>query len=413
MRMMHNNRIFFIACDFMLPCMLFFFFATSPGHCEEGPRLSGTVQYKFTGYRDIPGKPSRWKEATLRADLKGNIWGVDYLLEPIARWDHPTLSHGVIDEISDNDRLRHTIDIEEAWLSTVSGKNYFGFGKKKYAWGKADVYNPIDRLNPRDFTDPIDSKKIGIFSAEYTFTAERYSFEFVAIPTFTHNRLPPLESRWSLFSFDIPWAAAKAPQFAARMNVHHTGWDASVVYYEGIEAMPVVIAADSYLRNYRMTLVGATASVVFHNLEAHIETGLFHPHDDLFDTYVENVVGLNYSWSNQAGRQRIVVVEYAKEFVVERSERPQEVFYLPIHRPFKNSLLLKSTVEITSDDNLELEVVFNLPDYDYFLETKWIRQFSDTINGELGMDIFHGATPSTFGRFRDNDRVFILVKFTL
>ncbi|HIC90170.1 MAG TPA: hypothetical protein EYP04_12320, partial [Anaerolineae bacterium] len=37
-----------------------------------------------------------------------------------------------------------------------------------YAWGKADAFNPMDQINPRDYLDVLENEKIGVVSASVT-----------------------------------------------------------------------------------------------------------------------------------------------------------------------------------------------------------------------------------------------------
>lgn len=82
---------------------------------------------------------------------------------------------------------------DENYIKMTFGNTIFKAGYNVFSWGYADGQNPTDRLNSKDYSDPLDIAKIPALSV----SAEQYfgdfSMEFIYIPVKSS----------SLFSFDI------------------------------------------------------------------------------------------------------------------------------------------------------------------------------------------------------------------
>ena len=65
--------------------------------------------------------------------------------------------------------------------------------------------------------------------------------------------------------------------------------------------------------------------------------------------------------------------------------------------------------------NAELNNIKNVDFYqgdDYFIQSQLVHDMTDNFEITVGLDIIGGPSDTFFGRFRDNDRVFVKLKYT-
>lgn len=85
-------------------------------------------------------------------------------------------------------------------LSLQAGYNIF-------SWGVTDGYNPLDILNPRQYFDPLHSRKLGLLSLVYSQTLGSWDYEVVFIPLNQGSLLPGDNSRWLPRQIFLPQTA--------------------------------------------------------------------------------------------------------------------------------------------------------------------------------------------------------------
>ena len=94
------------------------------------------------------------------------------------------------DDLSNNTRNRAYLN--EAFIDLTFDDMDFRIGKQIYNWGKADGINPVDALNPTDFSDILDTddETIGLLSLNATYYFKNFSLQGIFIPEFTSSVLP-------------------------------------------------------------------------------------------------------------------------------------------------------------------------------------------------------------------------------
>jgi len=87
--------------------------------------------------------------------------------------------------------------IQDLFVRKDAGDSIFTLGFNTYSWGVTDGYNPLDIINPRDFTNPLHAKKMGSFGLHISQTlSSSLQVEALYIPVQTASRLPAEKSRW-------------------------------------------------------------------------------------------------------------------------------------------------------------------------------------------------------------------------
>lgn len=408
-------------------------YAGEDGADEEERRafpLDGSVEYKNYSYFEEAEQDGNQivNELILKLEFDGSFGEtIRYYLEPRLRVDDDSLSKGVIDGIKDDTPKRRILDVEEGFLKFESEVFDVTAGKLIYAWGTADGYNPTDNLNPRDYTDLLDNEKIGVFSAMGNYYLRDFDLQFVFVPVFTPSRVFPTDSRWAFVppGFPLPINERDLPpdtlanaQFAFRCSTTIKGWDFSLSYYDGIEDAPVGLVefADATPTGVTPTynkirVPGGDFSTTFGKWEIHGELGYFISDDDGLDSYLQYVVGFNYSWSDLVlGHDVTLILEYAGETITNEGDDPAFID-TEISRVFTNSVLSRVIYEIDYYTKFEFLGAFNFDDDDFYIQTKFFRDLSESLKIEAGFDILQGPRDTFFGQFKDNDRFFCSLEY--
>ncbi|MBK7978331.1 MAG: hypothetical protein IPK07_35495 [Deltaproteobacteria bacterium] len=121
----------------------------------------------------------------------------------------PSNEHNVHDFRSVFQDSTPYVEFEEAYLDLELPASALRAGIQKFAWGKLDAQNPTDRLNPAEFTRPLDeiesASKIGIPAVDFKFIPDQVTstgpfemmvLEGVFLPIAGSFRLPTEEERW-------------------------------------------------------------------------------------------------------------------------------------------------------------------------------------------------------------------------
>ena len=360
------------------------------------------------------------------------------------RKDDDDLTDGVNFQVQEKNRRRSLLDLKEAVLTLRGGPLEAGLGKQIYAWGTADTFNPTDNLNAYDYLDVIDNEKLGLWSAALRLTAAATTATFVVVPAFVPSRLPLPRSRWmpSLPAGfvgvaddpEVPRVTAGNLQYAARVRTTARGVDVSASYYDGFEHVPalrvssVAVAPGVVLPRFtpvypRVKVPGLDVSTTYGGFELHAETAARFVESNGRDDRWQGIAGFNYTWESPPlpGVEQIAfLAEYAREITL-RSRSGSN--FLPLDAlpglgdlvsstVFREALIGRALVKLSEDTQVKLTSVFDLDAApNAYVQSKVTHRLTDALQVEAGLDLFAGEPQSHWGRFRQNNRVFVFVKY--
>ncbi len=389
-------------------------------------------------------------EFDLKLDITGDIGDsiTYYSVTPRLRFDNVSWATGVIDEPNETDDDRFLLNIDEAYLAHSSDRFDISFGKMKYEWGTADGYNPTDNINPYDFTDIPTAEKIGVPSISLSYSHDLFNLELVFIPLFSTSRLPGTDNRWigdlseakeNFGSVNVLRGRKELPvnnidnfQYAIRLGSSTlvSGWDFFLSYYDGIESVGVlrtdldtsVVVPGLIPPNLTLFRVfphyrefGADFSTTFNKLEVHGEAAA-HITDGnrKDDDYLEYVVGINYNFDEipfEFLEEIMVILEYTGEEIFDKKTEGKDNSFTgsgDYFRSFKNSVLTSIDIKFSEDTKFEISGAINLDDDDNYIRPLVSHKLYDNTKFELGFDIISGHKDTFFGKWRKNDRFFIM-----
>jgi hypothetical protein len=409
--------------------------------------LKGTAIYKnFSHFETTSNDPQLIRnEGLLRLEATPRLpaWTRAKLVVDVQK-DDDDLTNGVNFQIQDKDPRRSVVDVKEVLLGFRGGPLEATFGKQFYAWGTADAFNPTDNLNAVDYLDVIDNEKIGLWSAGFRLTAAATTATFVVVPAFVPSRLPLPRSRWTpdiptgfvgaAGSREVPDITAGNLQYAARVRTTVRGVDVSASYYDGFEHVPALrvsslavapgVSIPLFTPVYtRVKVPGLDVSTTVGAFEIHAETAARFVESNGRDDRWQGIAGFNYTWDTPLpGVEQIVLLaEYAREVILHRRSGSDIVPLDAVpglgnrvfsDRVFRNALIGRALVKLSEDTQVKLTSIYDLEStLNVYVQPKVSHRITDAFHVDAGLDLFAGERDTHWGRYRQNNRVFVFLRY--
>jgi hypothetical protein len=414
--------------------------APSPPPPEPRFGITGVLQLKnFSHFSETP-RDHRYIRNEAIAELKWkralSPWS-EIRLAGDVRVDDDEFADGVHFQIPETTKRRSMLNLTEGVLRLHKAPVEVTFGKQTYSWGTADAINPTDYLNPYDLLDVLDRTKIGIWSAAFTTTGGPLTYSAVFVPTFTPSRDPLPRSRWAprippgfvgvVDDRELPGKGLDTWQVATRLKATVRGWDASISYYDGYENTPVVrrrqVPVTPFFTVPRLTPVytrlqaaGVDFSTTFDKLELHGEGAFKFVEQRGRDDRFQWIVGANYPLDELPVKwlERIdLVLEYARETLLDtRENSPFERSRGFFSAAFRNAMAGRVRLKFNEETQFAVSGSIDFESAEnYYVQFKLTHKLSDAFHVEGGVDIIAGPQDSFWGRWRDNDRAFAVMKY--
>ena len=175
--------------------------------------------------------------------------------------------------------------IRETWVKAFLGPVDLSIGKQLVSWGTMDVFQPLDVVNPRDYTLPSDSvnEKIPLTMLRSIYNGDRLIADLIVVPFFSESTVAA--SRWqanpSLPSGVTPTVVVETPidrignmEYGGRLQRSFDiaqGADLACTVFYGRQSTPTVdvqvtqgvspsvLISESYRRFLMMGLDGSFA----------------------------------------------------------------------------------------------------------------------------------------------------------
>jgi hypothetical protein len=360
--------------------------------------------------------------------------------------DDDEFTHGFVDDFEDDDLKRNYLNFTEAFLDVYFTDFDLRLGKQIVTWGKADVSNPTNNVTPTDYSNFLDDENMGVVAASINYYWNDWNLQVVGVPGFTPSRLPPEGTRFSLLppegfaviedpllpvALQIPIEDPVLPsntidnaQYGLRLQTTYSGWDFSASFYDGINDFPAptvrfvdtplpVPIPEAIVPVYnKFRAVGGDFATTFDRWGLHGEVAHLVFDGDREDSRLQYVLGIDYTRSDVIFDHDIfIILEYVGEDVTKKGDDFDTGS--SIDRVLVNAIAGNITYDFTEYTKLELRglVDFYQGD-DYYFQSQLIHQMNDNFEITVGLDIIGGPSDTFFGQFKDNDRVFVKVKYT-
>jgi hypothetical protein len=362
--------------------------------------------------------------------------GFQLQLKPQLRFANHNQTNNKL-QYREKDASRPTATLKEAHLSYFGERYEIALGKQIFSWGKADLINPTDDLNPVDILDPLNSKKLGQSALSVRYLGDKINLHGVVLIEPDPSRTPTENSRW--FRSTVPIQQAVMAQLGFTPEIQFTdpefeqglryglqltsstlaeGWDIELSYFHGYEPVGVY---DSTFSGTQLLLNrafpefdewGLGFSSVVDDYEFHAVLSYHDNRDQLMDDdYFTALLGARSSFYEIPFADFIeeitLGVEYVKEQIVRKKTADSRYVQSGFARMMTDSLLSKLQLKFSEDNHLELIALYNFSDKDRYLGIEYRHKWSDSLELSLRLDQLSGASGTLFGEWSHNDRLFI------
>jgi len=366
-----------------------------------------------------------------------------------------------------------SVELREGYMAADFKDVSFVLGKQWVAWGRADEINPVDMINPEDYSEPLvrdkEDKKIRVPALSVSRYMGDFTLTAVLVPDFTPPGLDA-NSHWvrgiltqmdSLKLYYAERAVAESvpayliedyvaerlkieekgndignSQIGARLSGYVMGTDFSVYYYrgfwsdmsrpvvfmEGLDAlsgMPdSVTVAFPPFSMYGFDMEKASGSYTFR-----VEAAYYQDRYITFDTsrISDSADFADFNEHRGAGLTDVVkFVAGADRFLGDLYINAQYVGeYITDHSrlmALDEAYLHSATLKVSSkfaEDRLEpeIKVMYEITENDMYLSPKVSYELSDGVKLTAAADMFTGDEKGTIGQYKTCDQVRISLKY--
>jgi hypothetical protein len=325
-------------------------------------------------------------------------------------------SHGDIDRdrwYDDDDRglKRAPLRFRDLVVGFRAGETTIVVGRQRLTWQRATFVNASDNLTPRDWTDPLDPARLSPYAIDAAWEHERWSLEAAIVPRYAPSRLPQLNERWfELPPLTLSWADAVFPpvswstlQGAVRGGFRGSGGEVRLSYFRGYDDAPRLTPNLTVLDRAfpKLEVAAVDGEVLLGAVVLRGEGGYFHYPGGEADGY--GLFEVECEWSRSGWR---VIGGYGDDVAggvsapaltsLDQAFLPAVFVYVERGELTEWQVALEATVGTKDFDSL-VRVAGSYP------ITSHVR-----VGGEL--DVVSGNAQSFWGRWRDNDRLRVVVR---
>lgn len=407
--------------------------------------IHGKAGYKNLTHFDRGASDARTTRHEFRGELSYRDWlwqnevgssGVRVVAELQVQADDDTYATGVPDSLDDDDRRRPILTTGDFYIALAIDWFEVRAGYQIFSWGTGDLLNPTNNINPIDFSDAFDSRRIPVMAAAITLDFDFISLEAVAVPTFTRSRLPLRNRRFDALRNSVlpvlnpedPEEEPENAQVAARVIGHVGGIDLSISGYRGFSDLPssrlvviqqpiqALVVDPVYERIHVAGVDFATTLGIFGaegglgeflgGIQVHGEAAHTFNESKFGDDFFQYVVGINYQFVDLILEHDLtLVLEYASEYVTKDAEGTQANGNA-LDRVFRSAVLARLAYELNEKISFEINgaLILHGQENGYVHPAaKW--NVTDNLQLEVAGDLFWGPEGTFFGQFDKDTRV--------
>ena len=316
--------------------------------------------------------------------------------------------------------------IREAYLDVEASQWAFRLGRQHIVWGEAVGMFIADVVSARDTREFIlgefDAMRIPQWAARAERFGESSHLEFVWVPYPGFNEFgepgadfhpfPGLVQTGLPVRHVKPGHSLSETNWGLRASHLRNGWDLSAFFYRSNDAAPTLLVTDAgfELHHDRISQLGGTFSKDIGNFvlkgEAVHTSGRRHlsmvpaaPNAVKPSDTIDYVVGIDLprgDWRMNAqvfGRRAL---DHDPSFLFDRTESGYTLlFNRQLGSRFEAEMLYARSFNRT----------------DYMLRPKAVWKIRQQWRAVFGLDLFGGPDQGMFGRYRDNDRVYLETRY--
>lgn len=319
----------------------------------------------------------------------------------------------------------YDLDLYETYLSHATPDWDLRLGRQILRWGKTDQVSPLDNLNPQDMREfvlpDLEERKTPDWMGRLRIFPGQVTLEGVFIPFATENDFDFTGTTWALLGPEStrlriqesePGKGLDDAGWGLRAGTTVDGWDLAASFLHITEKNPH-LRLDPFNPNgptlhaeyRRQNILGLEFETTLDKFGLRGEAAYFDaqslPTEDLDSErmpVLHYVLGLDYigeaDWYANIQFSHQHIFEYESEILFLREDN----FYLngEVNREFLRGQAM-----------LKLRYAVDILDGGSFFTPEAILTYVKNLEVSLGLNLFFGPQDSYFGRYRDNDQIFL------
>jgi hypothetical protein len=392
--------------------------------------IGGRLQYDHISYFDrMSGKINHRNEGLFRFEAGSEI-------KTSTRWKAIT---ELREDLSDKSRNR--IWIDELWMKQKISFIDITLGKQIIAWGSTDGINPVNYINPTDYSDLLDTENeiIGVYGLRTQLFFKSSDVDLFWGPVGSFGKLPGTDSRWfptiAMFglppelielgitpSFEdrFPEICLKNGETGVRFRKRFSGFDIAFSYYNGYDHLPEFELDTSKLMQaipelvfdkvyYRQQAAGLeTVFALPYGIGLRGEAAWYFPEEKKpkGNQYILAVAGIDKSFAINTVSLN-VIVQYIRDFRIDGDA--YNLF--DTRHLFSNSLMANIDLSLNNGFFFKATTVYNVIGKDILVRPEVNYLTSGGVKFCLLFDLLEGSKDTFFGTYSFNDRIQCKVVF--
>ncbi len=348
----------------------------------------------------------------------------------------------LLNEPRDNDKKMVVAGIKELY-AIKSADNYdIVAGKKMFNPGISTLYSPSDVYNTKLSPDPLDPYTIGTLLVKTEYYLDNSSYALVLFPYISTSKTASMKTRWGgdgedvvVNSFTVDDAAKVTKDEENKVRALFTSKFNTILYNQGIDLLfsvgygPSIYSVLEYTNtpnlyletNPKAMYIDTGFSTTYKKFELHAEVYYQSVFKDKDDDFISAVGGVTYTldkFVDKVGFKKIdMTVEYVKETITNHYDKELTYRSSEKTRAPKNDVLINMMAQINDKWNLTYFGNFRLEveqekDSGRYQKIASTYKSANGINTTLFVELFNGDVNSYYGKWRNNDRVGIDLKYS-
>lgn len=342
---------------------------------------------------------------------------------------------------------RSYAELNEIYLGLFFENLDVTVGKKIFKNGVAPIYSPADRYCPRDYIDPADTKKLGIWLAQADYHRGNWTFTLALLPVFQPSKTPPNTSRWMSNSLDFdfpglipgqnsPTIVEDTPDvswdnlsYFMKAETTLAGWDLFALLYYGVNPLYVqrreVLPAANPLLPPTVLLIKENVKVGNLSLGFSTSRGQWEFHGETVysyspraqdDDYFSSVVGVTYKFVDLAQRLSVeeiaFTLDYAGELVVHSQTAADYTASSKDTRFGQNDIIIMAYLKVDEDLDFKLTGAWQIKEKGAVAQLEARYRLHPDLWLHMTGEGFAGENSSFFGRWSRNNRVVLALEYS-
>lgn len=310
------------------------------------------------------------------------------------------------------------IELREAYINIYGRLLDFSVGEKIIVWGKADAFNPTNKITP--YTNKVissneDDRRMGNLLAETKLNLYPFTITALWIPFYKETELPSfIETELIAPEKDIEHSA-----FAFKTDFENSSFDFSVSYFNGYNPSPGISGINAgimELKPYRVHNIGFDFSTTVSDYGLRGETAFFIPFKDDEKVYIPSAEISYIAGIDRTIGDLTLILQYSGKYIPDFIAKNDLTTLNPLEVETENfnRIISSQTEQLTHSavfrasldlfyETLSLETVgnYNFTTEEFMLRPLAVWDAADSLSVSAGAVYYAGEDNTLFGMLEE------------